>query len=770
MLLASVWALDGATASASRIGGVVAEAGPFDVTVWWNERDSSTVGGYHVYIAKTTANYSSGARVFAMHTGKIREASVIQSIETPPKSGNFESVEVFLPGRHTDRRSIRFYNLDGDTAYKFKVVALNTSAPAVEIAASAVEVRATTGGMTLWNQWTREVDKLEQDSCVGQAYTNCPLVARAVPLGHQIDYHNSGSYIFPGGDLAKYRPLFEYRYGIKRPVQTCMNRTNNAPGGDTTISTITFTVDNTGDVKLNGVAVAPGTTYTSTGSVNPYDLTSGANPKLKTSSPKYFIRGTISVLPTGHDLSGRQFFNGPCSEAPPSNRTGSSSAGVAISKTTAPPEWFDESTAYKLSSVGVRYPVPPVGHINQAGGAIGRARGQSAPGHPIFDDYGEGDTAKLDLPENSPAGTLVGEPLAATDPDGDSLTYFLDGADASAFTIDDSTGQLSVAAGASFNRATKSSYAFTVIVMDDSDAAEMTGLSVIVTITAADDGESDQGTSTETDMTDQGTTDQVTTPDTAPTVADTSKFKTHYATVGQAFSLVLPAADADSGNGGPYTYALLNRTGGTAFSANGLSFNATTRTLSGTPTAEATHELTYRIHDSDANTASSDAFVEATKLKIVVLPGGQATGNGGPQGESNSPPQQQQQQPTPPAPSPPTASAGADFNAKRGEVITLKGSGTAHAEGSQTLTYQWTISDASDAELVTVGNKGFLTNATQAQATFTVMKKRNMTNRNVLNNGNWIEFTLTVTDGDDESHSDTVKLTIQGTTWKATVQ
>ena len=34
----------------------------------------------------------------------------------------------------------------------------------------------------------------------------------------------------------------------------------------------------------------------------------------------------------------------------------------------------------------------------------------------------------------------------------------------------------------------------------------------------------------------------------------------------------------------------------------------------------------------------------------------------------------------------PTASAGADFNAKRGEDLTLSGSGTAHADGSQTLT------------------------------------------------------------------------------------
>ena len=126
-------------------------------------------------------------------------------------------------------------------------------------------------------------------------------------------------------------------------------------------------------------------------------------------------------------------------------------------------------------------------------------------------------------------------------------------------------------------------------------------------------------------------------PDTAPTVSDTSKFKTHYATVGESFSLVLPAADADSGNGGPYAYSLLKRSDGTAFSANGLSFDATTRTLSGTPTAEDTHELTYQVHDGDGNKAKTDAFVEETKLKVVVVPGGNAVGNNGPQQSQKEP-------------------------------------------------------------------------------------------------------------------------------------
>ena len=121
--------------------------------------------------------------------------------------------------------------------------------------------------------------------------------------------------------------------------------------------------------------------------------------------------------------------------------------------------------------------------------------------------------------------------------------------------------------------------------------------------------------------------------------------------------------------------------------------------------------------------------------------------------------------PTPTPASKLTADAGADFSGKRGEVLTLSGSGTAHAEGSQTLSYQWSISGASHSELVTVA-AGFLSSAGQAQAGFTVPRRKDMADRSALDDGNWIEFRLTVTDGDGESHSDTVTMTIQGTTWK----
>ena len=49
--------------------------------------------------------------------------------------------------------------------------------------------------------------------------------------------------------------------------------------------------------------------------------------------------------------------------------------------------------------------------------------------------------------DNTPGGSSVGSPAAATDQDGDILSYDLGGPDAVAFTIGSSSGQLSVATG-----------------------------------------------------------------------------------------------------------------------------------------------------------------------------------------------------------------------------------------------------------------------------------------------------------------------------------
>ena len=79
--------------------------------------------------------------------------------------------------------------------------------------------------------------------------------------------------------------------------------------------------------------------------------------------------------------------------------------------------------------------------------------GNSANGSPGFHPDGE---YELTVPENSPIGTPVGEPIVAVDPNEDILTYELDdtrskddqfdtSGDAGAFSIDMATGQITVA-------------------------------------------------------------------------------------------------------------------------------------------------------------------------------------------------------------------------------------------------------------------------------------------------------------------------------------
>ena len=236
-----------------------------------------------------------------------------------------------------------------------------------------------------------------------------------------------------------------------------------------------------------------------------------------------------------------------------------------------------------------------------------------APAENLPPAFHEGDSTTRSVAENSPAGTKVGNPVTAYDLNGDKLTYLaLDGADGASFALDPDTGQLTTIAGVTYDYDTKSSYDnIAVVVMElDTEEGYLSAISVTVNLTKVEE-----------------------TPDTAPTVTETvnsRKLKTHYATVDQAFSLVLPAADADSGNGGPYEYTLLNRADDTAFGSNGLSFASATRTLSGTPLAEKTHELTYRVHDGDDNRADTDAFIDKANLKIVVAPSGKATGGSEP--------------------------------------------------------------------------------------------------------------------------------------------
>ena len=83
---------------------------------------------------------------------------------------------------------------------------------------------------------------------------------------------------------------------------------------------------------------------------------------------------------------------------------------------------------------------------------------------PTFSD----DTATRSIAENATVGTNVGAVVTASDVDGDTLTYSLEGTDGSKFDIGSSTGQITVKTGNVPNFEAKTSYSVTVKVSDGS--------------------------------------------------------------------------------------------------------------------------------------------------------------------------------------------------------------------------------------------------------------------------------------------------------------
>ena len=70
------------------------------------------------------------------------------------------------------------------------------------------------------------------------------------------------------------------------------------------------------------------------------------------------------------------------------------------------------------------------------------------------------------VPENTPAGMAIGNPVSATDPDGDALTYSLWGVDAVHFAIDAGTGQVRTRQGVDYDYEERNGYSVVVRVSD----------------------------------------------------------------------------------------------------------------------------------------------------------------------------------------------------------------------------------------------------------------------------------------------------------------
>ena len=84
--------------------------------------------------------------------------------------------------------------------------------------------------------------------------------------------------------------------------------------------------------------------------------------------------------------------------------------------------------------------------------------------------FREGRSTTRPVDENSPEGTNIGDPVSATDEDGDTLTYGLGGDDAASFDIVTTSGQLQTKAGVTLDHERRDTYMVDVTVHDGKKA------------------------------------------------------------------------------------------------------------------------------------------------------------------------------------------------------------------------------------------------------------------------------------------------------------
>ena len=76
----------------------------------------------------------------------------------------------------------------------------------------------------------------------------------------------------------------------------------------------------------------------------------------------------------------------------------------------------------------------------------GNAATQAAPPVNSLPEFEEDTVSTLSVAENAPPNTNIGDPVAASDPESDALTYSLSGTDATLFSVGTSTGQIRIGA------------------------------------------------------------------------------------------------------------------------------------------------------------------------------------------------------------------------------------------------------------------------------------------------------------------------------------
>ena len=152
-------------------------------------------------------------------------------------------------------------------------------------------------------------------------------------------------------------------------------------------------------------------------------------------------------------------------------------AGIGTSSPSYTP--VDGDVGYQLRATASYTDGHGPGKTAQAASTQAVQAGANRP--PEFDSA----TAAREVPENTEAGENIGAPVTAADPDNDTLTYTLEGADLDSFDIDSASGQIQTKSGVTYDHESKSSYSVTVKA-DDKNGGTAT-IDVTVTVTNIDE-------------------------------------------------------------------------------------------------------------------------------------------------------------------------------------------------------------------------------------------------------------------------------------------
>ena len=205
--------------------------------------------------------------------------------------------------------------------------------------------------------------------------------------------------------------------------------------------------------------------------------------------------------------------------------------------------------------------------------------------------FTETDPATRSVPENTSAGQEIGNAIAATDPENDTLTYTLGGTDAANFSIVGTSGQLQTKSA--LNREAKASYEVTISVRDSKndagspDTADDTTITVNINVTEEND------------------------PPTFPSTTDTREIAEN---TGAGVDIGAPVAATDDDTGDTQTYTLegtdaasfdIESTSGQIKTKSGITYNHEDKE---------TYSVTVKVVDSKDGTDTIDVTITVTDV------------------------------------------------------------------------------------------------------------------------------------------------------------